>query len=162
MSSANNSQRLLPSVLSRLIDPDYEGKDWDRECTVEQIVASVFDDLRDLLNTHPSINEIDEQFKELRTSILSYGMPDLASLSIIAKNRQVQLTQVVQAIITKFEPRLKDVKATMVGGEKEGDRNIAFSIKATLRTDPFPPVAFETIFDLVTGQADVKPREMSS
>ena len=160
MSGANSQQqRLMPSVLRRLIDPDFEGKDWDKECTIEQIIASVFEDLRDLLNTHPSVNDFPDNIKELKSSILAYGMPDLASLSVIAKHRKLEMTQLIQSIISRFEPRLKDVRATMIGGEKEADRNISFSIKAVLRTDPFPPVSFETIFDLITGQAEVKAIE---
>lgn len=163
MSSANSQQqRLMPSVLRRLIDPDFEGKDWDKECTIEQIIASVFEDLGDLLNTHPSVNDFPDHFKELKTSIIAYGMPDVTSLSIIAKNKKLELTHLIQTIITRFEPRLRDVRATMVGSDKEADRNISFSIKAVLRTDPFPPVTFETIFDLITGQAEVKTTELTT
>ena len=52
MSRIDPQQGLMPSLLDRLIDPEADGTNWQRGYSVQQMVAAVFRDLEELLNTH--------------------------------------------------------------------------------------------------------------
>jgi type VI secretion system protein ImpF len=149
----------MPSILDRLIDPDSAGTSWRRGYGVEQMVDTVHRDLEDLLNTRESHQGLPEQFTELYRSVLAYGLPDLTSLNAITPKQRDEIGRVLEAVIGRFEPRLRDVRANLLNPGNDKERTVRFRIEARLNVDPAPEVAFDTILELTTGRYSVKPSE---
>jgi type VI secretion system protein ImpF len=134
-----------PSVLDRLIDDHYEsapsGQDWG--VGVEQLTRSVVRDLNDLVNTaRPDESALPEQYPELRTSLLCYGVTLPGLLGKSAEERK-RVQKELELAIRRFEPRLRRVRIEEVvrPGEPSHDASLlpyAFQIRAELRVDPLP------------------------
>jgi type VI secretion system protein ImpF len=158
MPSKEAQQGLMPSIIDRLIDPGSGGTAWRRGYGIEQMMQSVQRDLEDLLNTRQTHQGLPEEFKEVQNSLVAYGLPDLNSLNAATPQQRQQIGRVIESIIARFEPRLKDIKATMIdGGTDNKARTIKFRIDARMRVDPAPEVAFDTILELTTGHYSIKP-----
>jgi type VI secretion system protein ImpF len=116
-------------------------------------------DLEELLNTRQSQTDLPEAFPEVRNSILGYGLPDLVTLEAITPQQREAIAQVLEATIERYEPRLRDVHARLVGAFDNKQRTLRFHIEARLCLDPAPEVAFDTILELSTGHYSVKPSD---
>jgi type VI secretion system protein ImpF len=165
MAREEAQQGLMPSLLDRLIDPDASGTSWRRGYGLEQMVEAVHRDLEDLLNTrqsHVGLEEeggLSKQLVEVNNSIVAYGLPDLTSLNAVTPQQREEIGRVLEIIVAKFEPRLKEVKATIVDANQDKERTVQFRIEAKLCVDPAPEVAFDTILELTTGHYKVNPSE---
>ena len=157
MASKDEQQGLMPSLIDRLIDPSSGGTAWRRGYGVEQMIQAVQRDLEDLLNTRQSHEGLPPEFKEVHNSIVAYGLPDLNSMNAITAQQRQQIGRLIEAIIARFEPRLKDIKATLVEGGDNKARSVKFRVDARMRVDPAPEVAFDTILELTTGHYSIKP-----
>jgi type VI secretion system protein ImpF len=157
MSRIDPQQGLTPSVLDRLIDPDAAGTAWRRGYGVGQMVDAVQRDLEELLNTRESHQGLPEEYVEVRRSIAAYGLPDLTALDAVTPQQRAEIGRVLEAAIARFEPRLRDVRATLVDAGDGKARTVRFRIDAKLCLEPAPDVAFETILELTTGHYSVKP-----
>jgi type VI secretion system protein ImpF len=157
MPSKEEQQGLMPSIIDRLTDPSSGGTAWRRGYGVEQMVSSVQRDLEDLLNTRQTHGGLPEEFKEVHNSIVAYGLPDLNSLNAITATQRQQIGRAIETIIARFEPRLKDIRATLVEGGDNKARTVKFRVDARMRVDPAPEVAFDTILELTTGHYSIKP-----
>lgn len=134
-----------PSVLDRLIDDHYESgqSDEDWGFSVEQLTRSVVSDLNDLVNTtRPDESTLPEEYPELRSSLLCYGvtLPGLIGKSAEERKR---VRQELELAVRRFEPRLRRVRIEDVvrAGEPSHEASIfpyAFQIRAELRVDPLP------------------------
>jgi type VI secretion system protein ImpF len=156
MASIDPQQALMPSVLDRLIDRDSGGTAAQRGYDINQMTDAVRRDLADLLNTRQSDQGIAPEFDELLNSIFGFGLPDLTSLNAVSPQERAAIGQLLETIIGRFEPRLRDVQATVLDPGESLERTIRFRIDARLCMDP-APVAFDTILELTTGRYDVKP-----
>ena len=157
MSSKEEQQGLMPSIIDRLIDPGSGGTAWRRGYGLEQMIQAVQRDLEDLLNTRQSHEGLPSEFKEVHNSIVAYGLPDLNSINAVTSTQRQQIGRLIEAIIARFEPRLKDIKATLVEGGDNKARSVKFRVDARMRVDPAPEVAFDTILELTTGHYSIKP-----
>lgn len=150
-------QGLLPSVLDRLIDPE-SVTPRRRGYGASQIIEAVHRDLEDLLNTRQTHAGLPEDFAEMHRSIFGYGLPDLVSLNAASDQQREEIGRVLEGIVAKFEPRLTDVRATLVPSNSENQRSVRFRIEARLNVAPFDDdVAFDTVLELTTGHYSVKP-----
>jgi len=156
MSRLNPQQGLMPSIIDRLVDPETSGTAWRRGYELQQVVDAVRRDLEDLLNTHQVYQEKLTEWPELSASLLTYGLPDLASMDAITPEQRQGIGKTIEAIIARFEPRLRNVRANLVESGLGVDRTVRFHIDAQLNVDPAPEVAFETILELSTGHATIK------
>jgi type VI secretion system protein ImpF len=156
MPPINQHQALMPSVLDRLIDPDSAGTAARRGYGVNQMTEAVRRDLTDLLNTRQSDQGVPTEFQELLNSIFGFGLPDLTSLNGATPKERDEIGTAIETIIARFEPRLKDVRATVLDPKDNVDRTVRFRVDARLCMDPAPAVAFDTILELTTGRYDVK------
>ena len=157
MPSKDEQQGLMPSIIDRLIDPGSGGTAWRRGYGLEQMIQAVQRDLEDLLNTRQSHEGLPSEFKEVHNSIVAYGLPDLNSINAVTSTQRQQIGRLIEAIIGRFEPRLKDIKATLVEGGDNKARSVKFRVDARMRVDPAPEVAFDTILELTTGHYSIKP-----
>lgn len=146
----------MPSILDRLIDPDSAGTAWRRGYGVEQMIDAVQRDLEELLNTRQSHMGISENYREVRRSLIGYGLPDLTSLNAVTPQQREDIGRILEAVVLEFEPRLKDVRATLLDSGDPKERTVKFRIEARLCLDPAPEVAFDTVLELTTGHYSVK------
>jgi type VI secretion system protein ImpF len=158
MSRINPQEGLMPSLLDRLIDPEAGGTAWRHGYTVEQMTAAVHRDLEDLLNTRLTNIDIPPDCPQTRRSLIGYGLPDLASLQAFSPEQRAEIGHILEAIIATFEPRLRDIRATLVNPAESKERTIKFRIDARLSVEPAPEVAFDTILELSTGHSTIEPR----
>ncbi len=156
---APREELMLPSMLDRLMDPASGGTLSRRGYGVDQMINAVRRDLEDLLNTRRTNVGIDPAFAELKRSIEAYGVPDFGSVNAFTETQREDFGRVIEHVIAVFEPRLRDVKATLVSGRETRDREVRFHINARLALDPAPEVAFETILELMTGRASIRSSE---
>jgi type VI secretion system protein ImpF len=156
MARPNANQGLIPSLLDRLIDPDSDGTSWQRGYSPRQLMESIRRDLEDLFNTHQSTSNVPEAYTQVLSSIVAYGLPDLPSLYATSKARLDEIPRVIADVVTRNEPRLRDVRVIMATGAREMGHRVRFHIEAGLNVDPSPEVAFETILELATGQTSIR------
>ena len=148
---------LLPSLLDRLVDPD-SGGGASGGYTQAEMVDAVRRDLEDLLNTRQWNQEALAAYPELTTSTAAYGLPDFASFDAEASMRKPMMARILENLIMTFEPRLIEVRAVPVepDGYAKDPHRVQFQIEGRLHLDPNPRVEFETVVELLTGQAEVK------
>jgi type VI secretion system protein ImpF len=148
-------QGLMPSMLDRLIDTDTEGTAWRHGYDIGQIIEAVRRDLEDLLNTRQTNSGIPEAFVEVHRSIVGFGLPDLSLVDASAPGEREEMSKTIEGIVSRYEPRLRNVKAILVGGDQAGSRTAKFHIEARLNVDPAPEVSFETVVELTSGRTIV-------
>jgi type VI secretion system protein ImpF len=150
-----------PSLLDRLTDADPRSSA-DPAITLSESVrrfkASIQRDLEWLLNTRRIPEPMPEDwFEQLPHSVYYYGIPDITSLSRDTRESRMIVLRDIEDAIATFEPRLSDVRITVV--EVEGEqfrRELRFHIEATLRMDPTPEqVVFDTVLNFASGEYDV-------
>jgi type VI secretion system protein ImpF len=159
MSRLDPNQRLIPSLLDRLIDPESGGSGWAQGYSVSQMAEAVRRDLEDLLNTRQTSAGIPEIFHELHDSIVAYGLPDMANTEASTIGSRAQIGRIIERIIARYEPRLCDVRASLVEAFDQNDRSVRFQIEARLNVDPHPEIGFETVLELMTGHASIRGRK---
>jgi type VI secretion system protein ImpF len=159
MSRLDPKSRLVASMLDRLIDPDTESSSFQRGYSVEQMLAAVKRDLEELLNSHQTNQDIPPEWVQLRSSLLTYGIPDLVSVSIGTAGDKERVAVVLEQVVARCEPRLRDVRVTVTGTAEDDIRSLKFNIDAHLNVDPSPDVAFITVVDLMTGKTSIQQRE---
>jgi type VI secretion system protein ImpF len=155
MSRVDPQQGLMPSLLDRLIDPETEGGNWQPGYSVQQMVAAVYRDLEELLNTRRTAVSVPPDCVEVLNSIVGYGMPDLTSIQAITPAQRAQIGRILEMLIERHEPRLRDIRATLLDSGQQILRTVKFHIEARMRVDPAPEVAFDTILELTTGRSTI-------
>jgi type VI secretion system protein ImpF len=143
---------LMPSLYDRLIDPASIESLSKYGYSPQQMMEAIRRDLIDLLNTRQTGLDIDPRLSLVHRSVIGYGLPDLCTLRAETSQERENLTQVIKAIIERFEPRLKDVHVTLKKGSDPKDRTIHFHIDGRLCVDPAPEMAFDTELKLATGE----------
>jgi type VI secretion system protein ImpF len=159
MSRLDGQSRLIPSVLDRLIDPDTESTAFQRGYSVEQMLAAVKRDLEELLNTHQTNQDLPLEWEQLRDSLLTYGVPDLVSVSVNTASDKERVAGLIEAVVARCEPRLRNVRVNLTAATDEDVRSLKFNIDAQLNVDPSPDVAFVTVVDLMTGKTSIQQRD---
>lgn len=150
-----------PSLLDRLTDSDPRSSADPRTTYAESVrrfKASIQRDLEWLLNTRRIPELVPEDwFEQVPRSVYYYGIPDITSLSRDSRDSRSILLHDVEQAIAVFEPRLADVRISVV--EAEGEqfrRELRFHIEATLRMDPTPEqVVFDTVLNFASGEYDI-------
>ena len=151
--------RIAASVLDRLIDRELDVSrepPASRASSLRELKQAVRRDLEWLLNTRQCIDEIPDDLKELKKSVLVYGLPDFSQANVKSPSDQARLRRVIVEAIRNFEPRLSDVRVT-IEPAREVERALHFRIDALLRVDPVSePVTFDTTLHLYNGEYEVK------
>jgi type VI secretion system protein ImpF len=157
MLRVESHQRLTPSLLDRLVTPvDPDNRALGYTFDIQQVIAAVQRDLEDLLNTRVPVGGVSAAFPETQTSVVNFGLPDLTSISAATDGEREEIGRIIESVIARFEPRLRQVQAHFVGMDKNRERTVRFLINARLAVDPAPEVAFETVLELMTGHTSVR------
>lgn len=162
MAELTSQERLQPSLLDRLTDDcrdqSQESRD-QRVFSVERLRSSVLRDLGWLLNSTnlAQVQELDE-YPFVVKSVVNYGVPDLAGLTISNADLD-QLERNIRQAILDFEPRLiaDQVRVRAVLNEGEQSHNtLRFQIEADMWSQPLPLQLYvSTLLDLESGQVIV-------
>ena len=160
MTRIHKKKKLRPSILDRLFDDEPHNKtelDSGKHQKLKQLRNSVRRDLEFLLNSRFRVIEPNENLIEADNSLLNYGMPDLATVNIIDKDKRAAFTQRLESIIRNFEPRFKSVKVKYLDNKENSDRTLRFRIDAVLYADPAPEIViFDSVLESVTRNVSVK------
>ncbi len=160
MSRTTTDQRLLPSVLDRLLDEEPSAlreSEKSRSQLLREMKLSVRRDLENLLNTRVSLYPVPNDLGELQKSVLNYGIPDFSGLSMGSRRQRARLAVLVEEAIRRFETRFKSVHVELVEESGLNDRTIRFRIEGLLHAEPAPePVTFDSKLQPQLGEFDVK------
>jgi type VI secretion system protein ImpF len=159
------SERLQPSLLSRLTDND-PAKSAEslaqRVLSAQRLREDVIDNLLSLLATTnlAAVSAEVSEFPEAARSVVNYGIPDLAGTTASSIDA-AGLARSVREAVMVFEPRLSrsslQVRA-IVSGEKMAHNTLVFEIEGELWADPTPLRLFlQTQVDLETGNVAIVP-----
>jgi type VI secretion system protein ImpF len=160
MAKLRPEQRLLPSVLDRLLDNN-PGFQRDPVLAPQQLLRdlkqAVRRDLENLLNTRRRCLPWPPELKELEQSLVNYGIPDFTGANLGSAHDRELFRRTLEAVLATFEPRFKSVKVHLLEGAEPLDRTLRFRIDALLHAEPAPePVVFDSTLEPSTGTFQVK------
>jgi type VI secretion system protein ImpF len=159
MARFDNEITITPSVLDRLLDdrPDQTSEArGTRQTNLRLLKQAVKRDLEWLLNTRSDANGVPEGLDEVRSSLATFGLPDLSSWNVKHPEEQQGLRRALEDVVRRFEPRLEGVEVTL-DTVSETDRSVRFRIDARLRVEPTPePVTIDSMLQLGNGEFVVK------
>lgn len=160
MAGIGKKKQLRPSVLDRLIDREPE-QSQEAEPSRHQYLAelrqSVRRDLENLLNTRYRVVEPPDDLKQIKQSLLNYGLPDLATVNISDPEKKQRFVKDLERILRDYEPRFKSVRVTHLDNRDRTDRTLRFRIDAVLWADPAPQsVVFDSILEPVSRTVNVQ------
>jgi type VI secretion system protein ImpF len=155
-------ERLQPSLLDRLTDDEPDRQTESREQRVlspQRLRAALLRDLAWLLNTGHLETLADlEDHREVKRSVLNYGIPDLTGLTIAGADT-ARIEKAVRQAIVDFEPRIAPETLRVSIETTEGEtarRAMVFRIEGALWAKPSPQALYlKTEVDLDTGDVRV-------
>jgi type VI secretion system protein ImpF len=161
MMEINPDQPLLPSVLDRLIDDEptvHREAPKSRNQSLRELKTSVRRDLENLLNTRVRALPWPGELKELKQSLVNYGIPDLTGVSVGSKEDQEKFARTVRDAILMYEPRMLAPRVQFPNFASDSvERSIRFTIIASLQAEPAPePIEYDSTLDPTTGTFQVK------
>jgi len=163
MSEPSARDRLQPSLLDRLTDFEPHARHEARERRVVSARAlreSVQRDIGWLLNASGLADGAHAPgLPHVATSVLNYGLPDLAGRNVAALTPGA-LERVIRDALWAFEPRLarESVRVTAIDDTKGAARShvIRFEIEAQMWSQPYPERLFlRTELDLEAGEVRI-------
>jgi type VI secretion system protein ImpF len=160
MARVRRNQPLLPSVLDRLLDDDPENSrdpPASRYQVLREMKMAVRRDLENLLNTRIRCLNVPENLKELKRSLINYGIPDIAGARLGSAQQREEFCRLLQNIIRQYEPRFLSVTVTPSPATDPQDRTFRFRIDAMLVAEPAPePIIFDSELRPASGSFEVK------
>jgi type VI secretion system protein ImpF len=154
------TKNIQQGLLDRLIDdePDKRAEaPLTRAESLRQFRLSVKRDLEWLLNTTRMPIEVPDFCDEVHRSVLFYGLPDVASISVQNFGDEQRLMRSLEAAIEMFEPRLARTRVTGRDAFSAAQQAITFHVEAMLMIDPAPErIAFDTVLEINKGAYSVK------
>lgn len=158
--SRSGPPRAQLPLLDRLLDADPGAAELPQPTAaeaLERLRVAVRRDLEALLNARRRRRPLPALSTELATSVVGYGIPDLASGAYSVPELREALAREVEATIRRFEPRLTQVSVALVGGDDELSGTLQLKVDAVLRAEPVPePVSFETLLEPVSRDVTVR------
>jgi len=158
------SSRIVASLFDRLVnehDAIPTDSDANRALAERLFKAAVMEDLTHLLNTRNSFAHYrdrfsEEAFVEAGGSVLCYGLPDMTKYNANSSAAAALLCSNVEDAIRRFEPRLTDVRVTLLTTSPR-DRTFGLLIDARIRLDPISaPINFQVNMPLTTGGCEIQ------
>jgi type VI secretion system protein ImpF len=152
------SDRLQPCLLDRLTDENPESKKEGRDqrvVSLRRYREAVLRDLSWLLNAKnlSSLQDVSD-YPEVSTSVLNYGMPDVAGTTVSGLNPgevELILRKAVEAYEPRVVPNTLSVR-TITSDDGSQGNVLSFEIRADLWAEPINEVLFvKTNLDLETG-----------
>jgi type VI secretion system protein ImpF len=125
--------------------------------SIRQLKDDVARDLAALLNSRQELQQgVPEEFKELRGSLLEFGVPDFTAYSLSSSEDRKRIRREVEQAIAQSEPRLKSVRVHLEQEEKFS-QVLRFRIEGLLRVESSTePVTFDASLSVTNHQYDVR------
>ena len=125
--------------------------------SIRQLKDDVARDLASLLNSRQELQQgVPEEFKELRGSLLEFGVPDFTAYSLSSSEDRKRIRREVEQAIAQSEPRLKSVRVYLEPEEKFS-QVLRFRIEGLLRVESFTePVTFDASLYVTNHQYEVR------
>jgi type VI secretion system protein ImpF len=140
------------SLFDRLLQGDSIETDRNADRAMRELRDSVRRDLEILFNTRPRFLSFDPKLDELRTSLISFGLHDLQTQQMATPSQQEQFRIRLEALIRRFEPRLREVSVEVSSATETLDRTLRFRVHAVLLADATSEaVVYDTLVDPVSG-----------
>jgi type VI secretion system protein ImpF len=163
MPNSDHELHIVPSILDRLMDDEPEVSREplpNRFQNLSQLKKAVARDLEALLNTRQEmLEEVPSEFIEVSRSLVTYGLPDFSSYSVLNMNDRNRIRRALEQAIATFEPRFERVRVTLEP-PREPDRTLRFRIEAMLRVEPAPePITFDAVLRLNTQEYVVQGQD---
>lgn len=161
MATSKFTKNIQQGLLDRLIDMDPLNRQeapMTRAESSRQFRMAVKRDLEWLLNTTRMPIEVPEACaEEVENSVLFYGLPDIASISLQNPGDEQRLLRSLEAAIEQFEPRLARARVTSRDPYMSTQQAITFHVEAMLMIDPAPErISFDTVLEVTKGAYSVK------
>ena len=160
MASGRKEAYLRASLLDRLMLPPGSSRGGSQLVIgVRELRESVARDIDWLLNSKRFLDTDLEGLKEVRTSVLNYGMPDFSPTSWRNDKELSSLARTIEEMLRRFEPRLRpgSIKVTAQKPVEKDDMRPHFRIDAVLHVDPVnEPVSFDTDVDYESSRISVR------
>lgn len=159
MAKPDPSHLVTQSVLDRLIEKKSRGGPEgpvSRNQSVKSLREGLRRDLEWLLNTRRNPEPAPESMSELSRSLYNYGLPDFGALSSSPKDRDRLLLE-LENTVALFEPRLQNVRVTLLDNVDGYIRILHFQIEGMLQMDPVPEqISFDTVLQLTNGEYQIR------
>jgi type VI secretion system protein ImpF len=160
MARFESNSTVTQSLLDRLIDREPENRadpPISRAQSVRLLKASLRRDMEWLLNSRRIAEPAPEGFTEIGNSLYHYGLPDFSALTMASPRDRKYLLRELEASVATFEPRLKDVRVTLVESPVPSARSLQFQIEGLLQMDPAPErISFDTVLQLTNGEYQIR------
>ena len=160
MASGRKEAFLRASLFDRLMLPPGSSRGGSQLVIgVRELRESVARDIDWLLNSKRFLDTDLEGLKEVRTSVLNYGMPDFSPTSWRNDKELSSLARTIEEMLRRFEPRLRpgSIKVTAQKPVEKDDMRPHFRIDAVLHVDPVnEPVSFDTDVDYESSRISVR------
>lgn len=162
MAELTAQERLQPSLLDRLTDDEPARREESRDARVigaQRLRECVIRDLSWLLNcTHAQATQPMDGSPQVASSVLNYGIPDLAGIAASGLDLAAIERRLREAILA-FEPRLiadtLQVRAQRDAARMDR-RSLVFEIESEMWAQPLPlNLYLKTEVDLETGRMDL-------
>jgi type VI secretion system protein ImpF len=128
-----------------------------RSASVRGLKAALRRDLEWLLNTRRNPLAAPESMEELSQSLYNYGLPDFSALSSDAPKDRQKLLVEIERTVARFEPRLRNVRVSLIEGSGAGTRALRFQIEGALQMDPSPEhISFDGELQLASGDYQIR------
>lgn len=159
MAAIKPDKKLRAPLLDRLFDhnPDQSREpEHNQHLVLRQLRESVRRDLEQLFNTRARCLSTPAGATALETSLLNYGLPDIANYNLLASESRRQFCRDVERIILRFEPRIHTVRVIADGSVDRDDHRFSFRVEAMLRASPAAEViVFDSVLNPVSQTVDV-------
>lgn len=145
------------SVLDRLLMAGEERTGMqDARAGIRILQSAVLRDLKRLLNARRPWHEPVPVQKDLRSSPVTYGIPDFTSGELSERENREYLRAAIEETIARFETRLKNVRVDIMEEKDSRHGVLKFRIDAVLHVEPLRTVVrFDTVISLASSHADV-------
>ncbi len=143
---------VLP-ILDRLLQGDNIEIDSNFDRAIQVLRESIRRDLEILFNTRPYYRALPDGLDELKSSLISFGLPDLQVQNLGAASQQEKCRARIEETIRRFEPRLRDVSVEILEADPEArERTLRFRIDAIMDVaETVEAVIYDTFVDPVSG-----------
>jgi type VI secretion system protein ImpF len=151
------SETLARSVLDRLLDADPDLAADPRRTIGEQVDSlreGLRRDVEILLNTRRRpLSPPDD----LADSLMGYGVDGFFLVNLVTDDQREAFAQGLAHRIRRFEPRLGEVRVSVLPNRAAAQRSLRLRIEAVHRLQPgMPPISFETAVDPSTQRIRVE------
>lgn len=160
MAELSLQEHLQPSLLDRLRDDHPQATveaPGERVLTLAQLRRSVQRDIGWLFNTSNLQSRI-AGYEEVEASVLNYGLPDLAGLTVSTLDVH-ELEKTVRRVLERYEPRLLKNSIRVQAGldpESMSHNSLALTIEADLWATPAPiALILRTVLDFESSEVSV-------